>query len=336
MKPILRAALGLAFLCVAVLLSSYSGANNLPAASISASAESVAKSKVLSGKNIWRQNVVIPSGVTVTVDKGASLYIMDDAEVTLRGRIKVRNGGSLYIRGKLISQEGSLLSNNGKVKILSMGSISLSGTCNITSTAQIKGTGRLIVNNLFSDINCKGKVTCKIVPPEPITANGVTTVGGVIIVNRLYHLPQDYGTGLDEAAYSALLKMRKASGCEMTIVSGFRSYEKQRKTFAYWENIDGFERASMYSAQPGQSEHQTGLAMDITSLKTSYKDTDEGRWLAANCYKHGFIIRYPENSTDITGYIFEPWHIRYLGESTARLVYFSGVTLEEFLGVKGR
>lgn len=335
MKPALRFAISAAVLCAAVALTAYSDIGTASAPTFSASAETTLKSKILRGKNYWDNDITIPTGVTITVDKGASLYIMDDAEITLNGKIKVRSGGSLYVRGKLISNTGSVISNNGKIKILSMGSISLSGKCSITSTGEIKGAGKLIVNNLFDDIVCKGKVTCKITPPKPVTKDGVTTVGGVIIVNRVYHLPQDYGTGLDSMAYSALLKMRKASGYDMTIVSGFRSYEKQKKTFAYWESIDGFEKASQYSAQPGQSEHQTGLAMDITSLKTSYKDTAEGKWLAANCYKYGFIIRYPENSTDITGYIYEPWHIRYLGESTARLVYFSGLTLEEFLGFKG-
>ncbi|MGN0650321.1 MAG: D-alanyl-D-alanine carboxypeptidase family protein [Oscillospiraceae bacterium] len=335
MKPILRYAVTSALLCAAIACTAFSGEYKASAPTFSASAETAVKSKILKGKNYWDEDTVIPSGITITVDKGASLYIMDDADITLNGKIKVRSGGSVYVRGNLISNSGSVISNNGKIKILSMGSISLSGKCSITSTAEIKGSGKLIVNNNFSDISCKGRVSCKITPPQPVTKDGVTTVGGVIIVNRLYHLPQDYGTGLDSAAYSALLKMRKASGYDMTIVSGFRSYEKQRKTFEYWESIDGFEKASTYSAQPGQSEHQTGLAMDITSLKTSYKDTDEGKWLAANCYKYGFIIRYPAGSTDITGYIYEPWHIRYLGESTARLVYFSGLTLEEFLGVKG-
>lgn len=335
MKPALRIIISSAFLCAAVVLTASSDISTVSAPTFTASAASIMKSKILKGTNYWDENVTVPSGVTITVDKGASLFIMDDANVTLNGKIKIRSGGSVYVRGKLITSSGSIISNNGKLKILSMGSVSLSGRCSITETAEIKGTGELIVNNLFSDISCKGKVTCKITPPKPVVKDGVTTVGGVIIVNKAYHLPQDYGAGIDSAAYSALLKMRGESGYDMKIVSGFRSYEKQKKTFEYWVNVHGYEKASKESALPGQSEHQTGLAMDITSLKTSYKDTDEGKWLAENCYKYGFIIRYPAGSIDITGYIYEPWHIRYLGESTARLVYFSGLTLEEFLGVEG-
>ena len=73
--------------------------------------------------------------------------------------------------------------------------------------------------------------------------------------------------------------------------------------------------------------------MDVGRLEYDYAHTDEGIWLTENCYKYGFIIRYPEDKTEITGYIYEPWHIRYLGESTAKLVHDSGLTLEEFLKV---
>lgn len=336
MKHAMRIAVSSAVLCAAIALTATSGLSIASAPTFFASAQAEMKSKILKGKNVWDENTTIPAGVTITVDNGASLFIMDDTLVTLNGKIKVRKGGSLYVRGKLVSNSGSIIYNNGKIKILSMGNISLSGKCTVTKDSEIKGEGKLIVNNLFSDINCKGKVTCKITPPKPVTTNGVTTIGGVIIVNRVYHLPKDYGKGINKSAYSALLKMREASGYDMTIISGFRSYEKQKETFAYWEKIDGFEQASQYSAQPGQSEHQTGLAIDITSLEETYKDTAEGKWLAKNCYKYGFIIRYPSDGLDITGYVYEPWHIRYLGESTARLVYFSGLTLEEFLGVKGK
>lgn len=278
-------------------------------------------------------DVVIPKGAALYVKNGGKLYIKSGAELTLNGTLKIAAGGSVFVQGALNCGEGSLISATGKMKILKVGTVSLGGTMKVNKGGNICGLGTLEVLNNFSDISCKGTVTAKIKAPAPIKTDGVTTVGGVIIVNREFDLPKDYGDGLDESTYNAYLKMKNASGYNMSIVSGFRSYEKQKATFAYWESIDGFERADRYSAQPGHSEHQTGLAMDISSLKQSYGETEEGKWLAANCWKYGFLLRYPKNSEYITGYIYEPWHVRYLGVSTAKLVHDSGLTLEEFLGV---
>lgn len=279
------------------------------------------------------RDTVVPEGAVLYVKKGGKLYIKSGAELLLNGTLKIASGGSVFVQGGIDCADGSLISATGKMKILKAGTVSLGGTMKVNKGGNICGLGTLAVLNNFSDIVCKGTVTAKIKAPAPIETDGVTTVGGVIIVNREFDLPEDYGDGLDESTYNAYLKMKKASGYDMSIVSGFRSYEKQKATFAYWESIDGFERADRYSAQPGHSEHQTGLAMDISSLKQSYGETDEGKWLAANCWKYGFLLRYPKNSEHITGYIYEPWHVRYLGTSTAKLVHDSGLTLEEFLGV---
>ena len=75
--------------------------------------------------------------------------------------------------------------------------------------------------------------------------------------------------------------------------------------------------------------------MDLDAFEESYGETPEGIWLAENCWRYGFIIRYPKGKEEITGYTYEPWHVRYLGKSTAKLVYDSGLTLEEFLNVEG-
>ena len=195
------------------------------------------------------------------------------------------------------------------------------------------GDGALEVVDSFSDISCMGSVSAQIVPPQPAETDGVTTIGGIVVANREFSLPKDYGSSLDRAAYLAFLEMKSASGFDMTIISGFRSYEKQEETFKYWVSVDGFEIADTYSAQPGHSDHQTGLAIDVSSLEQDYGDTDEGRWLAEHCWEYGFVLRYPEGCEGITGYIYEPWHIRYLGKSTAKLVHDSGLALEQFLGV---
>lgn len=289
--------------------------------------------KRITGTYYISSDSVIPKGATLYVKSGGQLYIKSGAELVVKGKLKIASGGSVFVKGNIDSRSGSLISDSGRLKILKSGSVALGGRLNVNKGGLVLGLGTLEVLGEFSDISCKGAVTAKIKAPAPVEKDGVTTVGGVIIVNREFDLPEDYGDGLDESTYNAYLKMKEASGYDMSIVSGFRSYETQKKTFAYWESIDGFERADRYSAQPGHSEHQTGLAMDISSLSQSYGETDEGKWLAANCWKYGFLLRYPKNSEHITGYIYEPWHVRYLGASTAKLVHDSGLTLEEFLGV---
>lgn len=287
----------------------------------------------LTSQYVISEDCVIPAGATLYVKEGGKLYISPSVELTLNGTLKVAAGGSVFVQGTLSCGSGSLVSTTGRMKIQRSGNLVLGGKLSVNKGGEIVGKGTLEVLNEFSDISCKGTVTASIKAPAPIEENGVTTVGGVIIVNREFSLPEDYGSGLDEATYNAYLSMKKASGYDMSIVSGFRSYEKQKSTFAYWESIDGFENADRYSAQPGHSEHQTGLAMDISSLQQSFGKTPEGKWIAAHCWEYGFLLRYPKNSEHITGYIYEPWHVRYLGKSTAKLVHDSGLTLEEFLGV---
>ncbi len=270
---------------------------------------------------------------TLTVRNGGVLYLDSGCTAELRGTLKIESGGEVYIMGTLDSKAGSLIINNGMIKIVKGGGLSLGGKLAVNKAGSVSGGGTLEVLNNFSDIVCNGTVTAPIKAPQPVTNNGVTYVGGVLLVNKQYSLPMDFGSGLSASAQSALVKMRDASGYDMEVTSGYRSYAAQKSTFEYWVSVDGYDRAVTYSALPGHSEHQAGLAMDITATEEWYADTDEAKWLAENCWRYGFIIRYPKGKTHITGYIYEPWHIRYLGTSTAKLVHDSGLTLEEFLGV---
>lgn len=123
---------------------------------------------------------------------------------------------------------------------------------------------------------------------------------------------------------------------ELVAVSGYRSFERQEAVYNYWVSIYGVEETDKFSARPGHSEHQTGLTMDVScesldyNLEYSFGNLPEGEWLKNNAYKYGFIIRYPEYKTEVTGYNYEPWHIRYLGLDIAGKVYESGLTLEEY------
>jgi D-alanyl-D-alanine carboxypeptidase len=133
------------------------------------------------------------------------------------------------------------------------------------------------------------------------------------------------------AAYQA------ETGNEMQIQSAYRSYDVQVSVYNGWVAKLGQAGADLTSARPGHSEHQTGLAVDISAVPATcaldqcFADTDQGKWLAKNAYKWGFVLRYPNKMTSITGYEFEPWHYRYVGVELATEMHTTGIkTLEQF------
>lgn len=164
----------------------------------------------------------------------------------------------------------------------------------------------------------------------------ITYIDGILVVNKTYALPADYNPGVNADAQAAFDRMQADAadeGLNIYISSGFRSYDYQAGLYQRYVYKDGKAEADRYSARAGHSEHQTGLAFDLNSIEESFADTKEGKWVNLNCHKYGFIIRYPSDKEDITGYKWEPWHIRYLGEETAKAVYDSGLCLEEYLGI---
>ena len=171
-----------------------------------------------------------------------------------------------------------------------------------------------------------------------ITKNGVTYIDGVLVVNKTYSLPDNYGNGLTSTTTSAFYKMQAASKLEnlnIYLSSGFRSYSTQDRIYNNYVARDGKEAADTYSARPGYSEHQSGLAFDVNQINDTFNDSAEAKWLANNCYKYGFILRYPKGKEDITGYKYESWHFRYVGEELATKLYNNGnwITLEEYFGI---
>ena len=138
-------------------------------------------------------------------------------------------------------------------------------------------------------------------------------------------------------ALSEMFAAAKEDNVELLARSGFRSYQTQEALFNSYVEQNGIEEAKRFSARPGQSEHQTGLVMDVTSeqvnfdLTEEFGNTSDGIWLKENAHRFGFIIRYPEDKEHITGYIYEPWHIRYLSVDVATAVFESGLTYEEFI-----
>ncbi|MBE6728113.1 MAG: D-alanyl-D-alanine carboxypeptidase family protein [Ruminococcaceae bacterium] len=184
--------------------------------------------------------------------------------------------------------------------------------------------------NAFANVSVT--VTPYIAPIEP----EITYINGILIANKTYPLPSTYNPGVDPVANAALQEMfaaAKEQGLNLFVRSGFRSYLTQKTLYNNYVKRDGVAAADRYSARPGHSEHQTGLAFDINKANASFAGSPEANWLAENCYKYGFIIRYPQGKEAVTGYMYEPWHIRYLGIEIATAVYNSGLCLEEYLGI---
>lgn len=192
------------------------------------------------------------------------------------------------------------------------------------------------------------------IEPTPVPLDHDSYDSLYVIINKTHPLPEDYepndlvvpnvlatkdGLQLRQDAATALEEMFSAArdeGITLRLGSGYRSYSTQNRLFNNYVAKDGEEAANRYSARPGQSEHQTGWSVDISDgsmnnwLKNSFKNTPEGIWLADNSYKYGFILRYTEEKEEITGYIYEPWHFRYIGIDEAQKIKDSGLTLEEF------
>lgn len=142
-------------------------------------------------------------------------------------------------------------------------------------------------------------------------------------------------------ALEQMVAAAKQDGAQLNLQSGYRSYNFQVSLYGRYVKEQGQSVADSQSARPGYSEHQTGFAADLGSVPHPECDvtecfgtTLEGKWLAANAYKYGFIIRYPQNMQSTTGYIYEPWHVRYVGTALATEMHNTGVqTLEQFFGL---
>ena len=140
------------------------------------------------------------------------------------------------------------------------------------------------------------------------------------------------------AALEDLYEAAAQDGITLYATSGYRSYSTQKAIFERkLERMDE-KQANASVAKPGYSEHQTGLAMDIegettkgTGLTEAFGESLEGIWTAEHCAEYGFIIRYPKGKTNITGYIYEPWHLRYVGKEAAAEITELGVTFEEYI-----
>lgn len=164
-------------------------------------------------------------------------------------------------------------------------------------------------------------------------------VDGVLIVNKTYPVPKDFGNGITpetQAAFNEMKAAAKQDGISLWIVSGYRSWDRQNTLYTNYSKASGKAQADRFSARPGHSEHQTGLALDLNNASSSFVGTKEAEWIANNCYKYGFIVRYGKDKEQYTGFKYEPWHVRYLGKDLAKKVYDSGKCLEEYYNLTSK
>lgn len=177
----------------------------------------------------------------------------------------------------------------------------------------------------------------------------------LMLVNKYYSLKEDYipddlvvitskyswgangSQKIRKDAYDQFIKMHEdaeASDIYLMVGLSFRTYEKQTEVYNNYKNSQSEIYADKIAARPGHSEHQTGLALDIFSLKDtlqdSFKDSQTYAWLKENSYKYGFIERYPEGKEKITGFTYEPWHYRYVGIDDAKKIHDLNITFEEY------
>ena len=176
-------------------------------------------------------------------------------------------------------------------------------------------------------------------------------LGYGILVNKYYSLPEKYApedvvsmsstyaypnNSIRSEVYEAFKEMSsKAKEEKISLIanSSYRDYNSQKEIYDEYADKNGKEYADKYAARPDFSEHQSGLALDIFTPGYGMKNFDNSdafKWLTANSYKYGFILRYPDGKENITGYAYESWHYRYLGKDLARKVYESGLTFDEY------
>ncbi len=177
-------------------------------------------------------------------------------------------------------------------------------------------------------INKNRRLPADYIPPDLVRV----TVPTILSFEEVNHLRKPAADALSTMFAAA----EAEEGYILCARSGYRSFRTQVSLFDSNVRAHGQEYADKFSAKPGTSEHQSGLAMDITAevmnyqLEQTFGQTPEGRWTAENAHRFGFIIRYPEGKETVTGYAYEPWHLRYTGQALAAEIYNEDLTLEEY------
>ena len=183
-------------------------------------------------------------------------------------------------------------------------------------------------------------------PAPPVyDTEGLTYIDGILLVNKEYGVPATFEPKLEQICYDKFNELSTAAakeGLSIYISSGYRSYKDQETIYNNYiedekkkgnSESEAKKIVDTYSARPGYSEHQSGLCIDVNTINDAFGYTPEAAWLAEHAHEYGFIIRYPQGKEAITGYQYEPWHIRYVGSKVADKIYKNGQCLEEYLNV---
>lgn len=152
-------------------------------------------------------------------------------------------------------------------------------------------------------------------------------------INSQYSLGNMYLVDYAKEAFEKMAQQAKKENLSIIAMSTYRSYKYQVNLYNTYAKKDGKKIADTYSARPGYSEHQTGLAVDVYNGKepyTNFEVTEEFKWMEKNAYKYGYILRFPKNKTKETGYNYEAWHYRYVGEEIAKYIYNKKISYEEY------
>lgn len=286
--------------------------------------------------------ILIKNALDEEVKYNFKVNVIDTTKPTIENNEEI----TTYKGKKIDLLENVTVTDNSLEEI----SIEISGTYDINTVGEYElsyiakdSSGNEATSNfilkVISDPNNYTFTTSKGYTAKVI--NGITYIDGILIANKTYSLPSNYGSGLTKETQSAFNKMdadATALGLNLYISSGYRSYYDQKYIYNNYVSRDGKDKADTYSARAGHSEHQTGLAFDLNEISDYFTTTPEGKWVHDNCYKYGLILRYPKGKDDITGYMHESWHLRYVGIDLASKLYNDGdwITLEEHFGITSK
>lgn len=246
----------------------------------------------------------------------ASLVLLGGAIYFAGGGQMSNNDNSANIKDNNINLEENLENKDETAELLD------------EETENVFSAVRENVNNLVVLCNKEYMLGEKYAPDDLVVPNVPLTYPATY---EQSHLREEAAKSLE-----TMFKDAKQAGLEdLFLVSGYRSYRYQNEIFTTSLRNKGKEHTEKYMAKPGHSEHQTGLTADISTqsmgftLEENFEDTKEGQWLAANAYKYGYILRYPKDRVETTGYAYEPWHFRYVGAEISEYMYKNKMVLED-------
>lgn len=211
-----------------------------------------------------------------------------------------------------------------------------------------------VVNNALPIASVVTQVNMNLDKPfyDELTMAPALNQGSLLVLcNKYYYIPEDYKIDqlvtvperlhakdskaykLDNRALEAYEEMESAAAAEgiaLTIVSAHRTHDFQANLYERYVSRNGKAEADTFSARPGHSEHETGLAVDLNQVDTAFENTKAFTWLFENAHLYGFILRYPKGGENLTGYMYEPWHYRYVGKEVATQIKTEGITFDAY------